>query len=178
METENLFKLTKEYFKAALLWGILIGGLSFLVLVVTQKNFCSSADILISQDQPNANYYALSQSANYLTYILSQSIYSEKFLEEVEATGKIPGNFLKGDSAQKIEAWQKIIRVKNDSDVGIMNIKVFADTPIQANKISQAVLEVIAKKGSFFLGQNENINVRVLSGPIVEENPSFSQLML
>lgn len=179
MTTEKMLKLAKNNLKTALLFGLLLGALSFLILVMTQKNFRSSADILMSQSQTGTtDYYALSQSTNYLTNILAQSIYSEKFLDEVSATGKISTAFLKGDNAQKLKAWKKIVAVKNNSSVGIMSIQVFGDTQIQTDQLSQAILDIIVNHNSFFLGQDQNVNVRVLSGPIVEKNPSFTQIMM
>jgi hypothetical protein len=157
MSTEKMLQLAKNNLKSAILFGLLIGALSFLLLVMTQKNFRSSTDILMSQSQSGPiDYYAMSQSTNYLTNILSQSIYSEKFLEEVNATGKISTDFLQGDSAQKLKTWNKIVRVKNNSSVGIMNVQVFGDTQNQTDKLSQAVLDVIVNRNSFFLGQDQN----------------------
>ncbi|MFA7319483.1 MAG: hypothetical protein WC022_02695 [Parcubacteria group bacterium] len=179
MTTENMLKLAKNHLKTALLFGLFVGALSFFILVMTQKNFSSNTDILMSQSQSGAtDYYALSQSTNYLTNILSQSIYSEKFIEEVEATGKISNNFLTGDSAQRLKEWKRIVHVKNNSSVGIMNVQVFGDTQAGTYQLSQSILDVLINRNSFFLGQDQNVNVRVLSGPIVEKNPSFVQIML
>lgn len=179
MTTENMLKLAKNHLKTAVLCGLLLGAISFLGLVMTQKNFRSNTDILMSQSQPGTtDYYALSQSANYLTNILSQSIYSEKFIEEVGATGKTSNNFLTGDSAQRLKEWQRIVHVKNNSSVGIMSIQVFGDTQSQTDNLSTAVLDVMVNHNSFFLGQDQNVNVRVLSGPIVEKNPSFAQIIM
>jgi capsular polysaccharide biosynthesis protein len=179
MTTENMLKLAKNHLKTAVLCGLLLGAISFLGLVMTQKNFRSNTDILMSQSQLGAmDYYALSQSANYLTNILSQSIYSEKFIEEVAATGKVSNNFLTGDSAQRLKQWQRIVHVKNNSSVGIMSIQVFGDTQSQTDNLAAAVLDVMVNHNSFFLGQDQNVNVRVLSGPIVEKNPSFAQIVM
>jgi len=179
MTTEKMLELGKKNLKTAILFGLLIGAVSFLVLVTTQKNFRSSTDILMSQSQPGTtDYYALSQSANYLTNILSQSIYSEKFLEEVGATGKVSMDFLQGDNAERLKTWKRVVRVKNNSSVGIMTIQIFGDTQFQTAKLSEAVLDVVVNRNSFFLGQDQNVNVRVLSGPIVERNPSLSQILM
>jgi len=173
-----MLKLAKNHLKTALLFGLLAGALSFLVLVTTQKSFRGSADILMSQNQAGAtDYYALSQGANYLTNILSQSIYSEKFLEEVDATGKISTGFLGNDNATRLKEWQRVVHVKNNSSVGIMNIQVFGDTQFQTDKLSEAVIDVLVNHNSFFLGQEQNVNVRILSGPIVEKNPSIAQIV-
>lgn len=174
-----MLNLAKNNLKTALLCGMLLGALSFLLLVMTQKNFRSSADVLVSQNQSGAtDYYALSQSANYLTSMLSQSIYSEKFLEDVVATNKVPANFISGDSAARLKAWQHVIVVKNNPTVGIMTIQVFGDTQASTDQLASAVLDVLINQNSFFLGQDQNINVHVLSGPITEKNPSPTQIVL
>ncbi len=174
----DTIKLIKQYFKLALLAGMLVGAFSFLFLVTTQKNFRSKTDVLISQNKSGADYYSLSQSANYLTNILTQSMYSEKFLDEVETKSNFPAISLSNNKAQQIKEWQKIIQIKNNSHIGIMHIEIFGDTQDQTKAISEAVLDVLLNNNSFFLGQNQNINIRVLSGPIVEKNPSFLQIMI
>ncbi len=174
----DTIELIKQYFKLALLVGMLIGAFSFLFLVTTQKNFCSKTDVLISQNKSGNDYYALSQSANYLTNILTQSMYSEKFLDKVKTKSNFSVTFLNNDKAQQIKEWQKIIQIKNNSHIGIMHIEIFGDTQDQTKAISEAVLDVLLNNNSFFLGQNQNINIRVLSGPIVEKNPSFLQIMI
>ncbi len=178
MGMRAVIKLIKLNFKLALLFGMLFGAFSFLFLVTTQKNFCSSADVLISQNQLGTDYYSLSQSANYLTNILTQSMYSEKFLDEVEAKSNFPTTFLSNNKVQQIKKWQKIIQIKNNSHLGIMYIKVFGNTQYQTKKLSEAVLDILVNHNSFFLGQDHNITVRVLSGPIVEKNPSFLQIVI
>lgn len=178
MNLSDIFGVTKKRIGAILLSGAFLAASAFIVLVITQKNFRANTDLLIAQNQENvSNYYALSQSANYLTSVLNQSIYSEKFLNDIDATGKISSPYLFGDSTQKLKQWKKTIKIKNNAGVGIMNINVFANTSQQATEISQAVLDVLTKSNSFFLGQGQNVEIRVLSGPLVEKNPSFSEII-
>ncbi len=179
MTLEKMLKLAKNHLKTAILLGLLTGALSFLLLVMTQKSFRSSTDVLVSQNQPGVtDYYSLSQSANYLTTVLSQSIYSEKFLDDVIALNKVSASFVSGDSASRLKKWQHVVKIKNNPNVGIMSIEIFGDTQNQTSQISDAVLDVLANKNSFFLGQDQNVNVRILSGPITEKNPSLSQIAL
>jgi capsular polysaccharide biosynthesis protein len=177
MNTQLMLKLAKNNLKTALLFGLFLGALSFLVLVTTQKSFKSSLDLLVVQSQTGTvDYYTLSRSADYLTNVITESVYSEKFLDEVKATGKITAPFLIGDNAQKLKDWQKVISVKKNSSVGILNIKIFANTQSQAAEISDAVTDVLINKNDLFLGKGQNLEIRILSGPIIEKNPSLSQI--
>ncbi len=170
MTTEKMIKLAKNHLKTALLIGLLLGAVSFLVLVMTQKSFVAETDILIIQNQEGP--------VDYLGSIITKSIYSEKFLGEVISSGKISSGFLSGDKADRIKQWKKIISVKKNSNVGIVNLRIYGDTQKQASEISEGVLEVLINKNSMFLGKGQNLEICVLSGPIVEKNPSFLEIIL
>lgn len=177
MNAEKMFQLIKNSFKSAILVGLLLGAISFLILVVTQKSFRSSIDVIIAQNQEGkVDYYEMSRSADYLSSILTEAIYSEKFLDEVNSTGKNSGDFLIGDKAKKIKKWEKIINVKKNAGVGIMKLEIFGDTQNQVGEVSNGVLDVLINKNSLFFGKGQNLEVRVLSGPIIEKNPSFGKI--
>lgn len=179
MELGYLLRLAKNNLKNAILIGLLFAAFSFFALVSTQKNYKATLDLLIVQNQAgSADYYALSRSADYLTNIMTETVYSEKFLDEVMATGKISRPFLASGNLKRLKEWQKTVSVKKNSSVGIVNIKVFADSENQAAEITSAVSDVLVNKNALFLGEGQNIEVRTLSGPIIEKNPSVSQMML
>ncbi|MFA6160290.1 MAG: hypothetical protein WC678_04380 [Parcubacteria group bacterium] len=179
MEFENMLKLAKKYLTTAILAGLFLGAVSFLILIVTQKSFRGNTDILIVQNQEGAvDYYAMSRSADYLSSILSESVYSEKFLDETVSTGKISTNLFSGSQADKLKTWQKTINIKKNSTVGILSLEIFGNTERQTNDISNGVLDVLINKNSMFLGTNQNLKIQVLSGPIIEKNPSFFQIIL
>jgi len=179
MEFENMLRLAKKYLATAILAGLFLGAISFLILIVTQKSFRSNTDILIVQNQEGTiDYYAMSRSADYLSSILSEAVYSEKFLDETIATGKFSGGIFSGSKMEKLKNWQKTISIKKNPTVGILTLEVFGDTERQANDISVGVLDVLINKNSTFLGANQNLKIQVLSGPITEKNPSVSKIIL
>ena len=179
MTFQNLIELARKKIAILLLAGALLAAGSFLFLVISQKNFRADTDILIAQNQANvSNYYAYSQSADYLTSLLTQSIYSQKFLSEVGASGKVSSPFVFGDSTQQLKEWKKIVAIKNNSNLGIMSVTIYADSSQQATEISNAVVNVLTNDNSFFLGQGQNVGIRILSGPLVEKNPTFSQIAM
>jgi hypothetical protein len=44
--------------------------------------------------------------------------------------------------------------------------------------ISNAVLSVLTEKSSLFLGQGQSVEVKILSGPIWEKNPSLNSMIM
>ena len=179
MGSKNTLKLAKKHLASAILVGLFIGAVSFLILVVSQKSFKSNTDILVVQTQEaNNDFYAMSRSADYLGDILSQAVYSEKFLNEVLSTGKVSNAIFPVDSLEKKKTWQKMINIQKSATTGILSVQVFGDTANQVKNVSDGVMDVLINKNSTFLGINQNLKIQVLSGPIVEKNPSFTQIIL
>lgn len=179
MTFEKMLELAKNSLAGILLTGILLGALSFAILVVTQKNYRASTDLLVVQNQQGfSDYYALSKSSDYLSGILMESAYSEKFLEEIKSSNLVSASFLPNDKVERLKEWQKIVKLKKNASVGIISVEIFANSQKQVGEISNAMIDVLTNKYSLFLGQGQNIEIRVLSGPIWEKNPTINQIIL
>ncbi len=175
---ERIIEIIKNFWKSWLLFSLLFGAISFLFFVMTQKNFQSQMDLLVIQNQNGfSDYYALSKSADFLSGVLVESIYSEKFLEEMETTGLTISAFLPQDKSDRLKTWKKMVYVSKNSSLGMVNIKIMANSKSQLQKISETVLEVLTKKNYLFLGKGQDLDVRVLNSPIIEKNPTVSQMI-
>lgn len=177
MQTNQIMALIKRKTTGIILFGIFVAALSFLVLVVKEKNFRVSTDYLIVQNQTgNQDFYTLSKSAEYVGKVLNEGIYSELFANEIAKTGKINAEFLPFDKKEKLKEWSKMIGVSRNPDLGIISVAVFDNDQKQALSISEAVSEVLNTKNSMFLGEGQNINIKILSGPIIEKNPTIANI--
>ncbi|EKE16356.1 MAG: hypothetical protein ACD_11C00020G0061 [uncultured bacterium] len=174
----DIFALIRGKIGAIFLSGLFLSAVSFLFLVLNEKNFKVNSDFLIVQNATaSQDAYSLSKSAEYFGKVLSESVYSELFINEVVKTGKVNAEFLPFDKKEKIKVWSKIVSASQNTNLGIVNIKIFDDNQKQAVAISEGVSEVLTTKNSLFRGEGQNIEVKVLSGPIVEKNPSILDIM-
>jgi capsular polysaccharide biosynthesis protein len=179
MNLKDILKLIRKKGLTMILAGAFFSAAAFLFLVLTQKNFKASSDILVVQNQAGfSDYYALSRSADYLSNVLLESIYSQKFIGEVMATGKVNSAFLPSDNVAQLKAWQNTVKVTKNSNAGIISIAVYGNSSKDTEDAANAVLDVLVNKHSLFLGDGQNIDVRILSGPIVEKNPTLLQIFL
>ena len=179
MTAEKILYIGKYKKFSLILGGLLFAAVSFLFLVFTQKNFKASSDVLVTQNQTGyADYYTLSKSADYLSSVITESIYSEKFLDEVIATKMMNPDFLPQDKIKRLKVWNDTVKTSKNTGIGIVRLEIFATTQKQAMDISNAVLSVLANKSSLFLGQGQNVEIKILSGPIWEKNPSLTNIML
>lgn len=162
-----------------ILSGVLVAALSFLFLVVSQKNFKVGTDFLVVQNQSGAqDFYSLSKSAEYIGKILSEAVYSELFIDEMVKTEKVSSEFLPFDKKDRMDEWKKIVKVNNNPQLGILEVETFGNNQKETLAISEAISQVLTTKNNLFRGEGQNIDVRILSGPILEKNPSFSDITL
>lgn len=178
METSQILPLLKRKITVIILLGVFAGALSFLALVLKEKNFKVTTDYLIVQNQTgNEDFYTLSKSAEYIGKVMNESIYSELFIDEAVKTGKVSSEFLPFDKKARLKEWSNIVNVSRNPDLGIISVEVFDNKQNQALAISDAVSNVFITKSNLFLGDKQNIEIKVLSGPIVEKNPSIANII-
>jgi len=174
----DIVALIKGKRVSIVLGSILVAALSFLFLVVSQKNFKVSTDYLIVQNQSGSqDFYTLSKSSQYIGKVLGEGAYSELFIDQVQQTGKVNREFLPFDKKEKLKEWSKTVSVKQNPDLGIITIEVFNNDQRDALAISSAVADVLTTKNSLFLGDGQNVEVKILSGPVLEKNQSVPNII-
>lgn len=179
MSITQIMALFKAKIGVIILVGVLFAALSFLLIVVSQKNFKASTDYLVVQDKDGGqDYYTLSKSAEYISKIFAEAIYSDLFIDEAIKTGKVSEEFLPFDKKARLKRWSKIVKVERNPEVSMLSVTVYGNNREDALKISEGITEVLTTKSYLFRGSGQNIDVRVLSGPIVEKNPSLPDIIL
>ena len=180
MENISFFTLAKKKLSTIVLVAVATAALSFVFLIASEKSFKVRTDFLITQNNPNSqDFYAMSRSSEYIGNVLSEALYSDRFIDAVIATGKVQPEFLPLDKNDRIKAWAKEVNVKKNLGLGILQIEVLNNNQKDAIKISQAISDVLTQKNILFRGGDEkSVDVRILSGPIVESNPSITALLL
>lgn len=178
MQINQILALIKQKIGIIVLMGLFLSALSFLVLVVKEKNFKVGTDYLIVQNQSGSqDFYTLSKSAEYIGKVLNEGIYSELFITEVVKTGKLNPELLPFDKKEKLKAWSETVQVGLNPDLGIVSVQVFDNDSKQSLAIAQAISEVLTTKSNLFYGEGQNIDVKVLSGPVLEKNPSIGNII-
>lgn len=177
-ESNKVIYLIKNKLGSMALSGILVASLSFLFLVTSEKNFKANTDFLIIQNQTESqDFYSLFKSAEYVRDILSESVYSELFINEVIKTEKVNSEFLPFDKRKRMKEWSRIVKVNSGSQPGIISVEILSDSQKEVFNISESVIEVMLAKNQLFRGEG-NMEVKVLSGPIIEKNPEMGDIVM
>lgn len=159
--------------------SLIIAVASFLFLVFTEDAFKVRTDFLLTQNNTGSqDFYAMSRSSEYVGKVLSEAIYSERFVDAVVETGKVSASSMSADKKVKLENWAKEVKINKKLDLGMIQVEVFNDDQREALRVSQAITDVLTQRNNLFRGGDEkSVDVRVLTGPIVERNPSIMQLV-
>ncbi|MDX9913213.1 MAG: hypothetical protein RBS77_01385 [Candidatus Moranbacteria bacterium] len=175
-ETISLANLIKNKMGVIFLFGLIFALISFYAFIFTQKRYETSVDYLIVQDQMGTqDFYSLSKSAEYLGGVLSEAVYSSVFIEELKKTNKIDASYFPSSEREAQKKWEKAVKIERNASLGIMKIKVYDNNRDATLQISQGISEIMVTKNYLFRGK-VNLDVRVLSGPITEKNPSLSDI--
>lgn len=174
------WKTLRGLWKQLAFIGIIGAAVSFFVLLAVAPRFQVSSDFLIVQNQSaGQDAYSAFKSLDYLGKVLNESAYSERFITAVVETGKVDTNFLPSNTFDRLKQWKKMVTVTRNADAGILHIEVRADDQKQALRISQAVSDVLVQKNALFRSGDENsVEVRILSGPVLESKPTMTEMTL
>ncbi len=181
MSHESFFLILKRKWGSLFLSALLAGSLAFFSLVFFSKHFKATTDFLVVQTgtSQSQDFYSMLKSSEYLGKVLSQSVGSEKFIGAVVETGGVDGNFLPNNPKDRLEKWEKMVKVENNPDVGSLHIEVFGDNDRDTLRVAQAVGQVLTEKNVLFRsGEEKSVEIRTLSGPIIEKNPSIERIVL
>lgn len=181
MSYESMLSVAKRRWGSLLLSGLFVGSVAFFSLVFFSKHFKVMTDFLVVQTgtSQSQDFYSMLKSSEYLGKVLSQSIGSEKFIGAVVETGGVDRNFLPGNPKDRLENWSKMVMVSNNPDVGSLHVEVYGDNDREALRVAQAVGQVLTEKNSLFRsGDEKSVEIRTLSGPIVEKNPDMEHMIL
>jgi capsular polysaccharide biosynthesis protein len=173
-----MLKIIREKFIISILMGIFVAAASFVILVVCSPQYKATARVLVVQDQLGTqDYYSLTKSAEYLSNILMEAVYSTTFLDVVKNEHKINDNFFPKNRKKELKKWEKVVRMNKNVGAGILEINVFGNNQEEVYQIADVVIGVLRHKNYLFRGKT-NVDIRLLSDVIIDRNPSFKMIVL
>lgn len=149
-------------------------------MTLTAPRFKVTTDFMVVQtSMQSQDFYSLFKSSEYLGKVLSESIWSERFINAVLETGKVSKEVLPLDKSDRLKAWRDMVSVQKNIELGMISVVVKAGTKQEGEKVMQGVSEVLMTRNAEFRGGDEKaVDIRILSGPITERNPTPKEILL
>lgn len=172
----------------ALLWGkkgsifffgVFVAAAAFFIETAVSPRYAVRTDFMVVQSSGSQDFYTLFKSSEYLSKVLSESLYSERFINAVVETGKVSAQgFLPANKKDRLAAWRSMVSVEKNVELGMLSVTVKSDTEKEASKTMEALSDVLINRNKEFRGGDEkSIEIRVLSGPISDRNPNPKELI-
>lgn len=153
--------------------GFLGASIAFFALMFTTPHYRSSSEFLVVQTGgANQDFYSQFKSSEYLSKVLAEAIHSESYINAVVATGKVSNAQLPLDKKLRLEEWADMVTVKKNLELGVIEIQVEGDKQNEMSAVMEGVTDVLVNQNTLFRGGDPNsVQIKVLSGPIVEKVP-------
>jgi len=167
--------------KWLIFWLTVLGAvLAFDLAVIQTPQYKASSKILVIQKQVSGqDIYSISKSAQYLSRILKEGIYSDSFFEKViESPYEVKADDFSSEVKKRRKEWQKDVEVSIVRDLSIMEIDVFHPQREKAEQINQAIVSILIDEHRFYHGGGENVELEVLDYPLVNSKPSIIYLWI
>ncbi|MFH1671287.1 MAG: hypothetical protein ABH889_00715 [Candidatus Portnoybacteria bacterium] len=162
-------------------WLAVLGAVLFFDLMVIQEpQYKASSKILVVQKQvAGQDIYTISKSAQYLTRILKEGIYSDVFFEDVlKSSYQVETTDFSTQLKERRKEWQKSVKVSAVRDLGVIEIDIFYPQREKTEQITLAIIDTLEKNHQFYHGSGQNVEVKILDNPLVSQNPITIRLWL
>lgn len=176
----EFLKQAKRKWQTILVIIFLTTTLSFSVSAFLPAEYLSEVSILVIQKQTinKVDAFSAAKSAEYLSEILSQVIYSQSFLEDVlVAPFENKKTFSSNITERELE-WKKTVETKKINNTGIVKIKVYAKTKLEAENTAQSVAWALSVRGHKYHGGGDWVKIVTIDGPSTSDIPVKPNLLL
>lgn len=179
MNYSQILAIIKQKIGLMILVGLLLAAVAFWGVMIFSPRYQSNFDVLVIQNSDEfVDSYTLAKSTEYVSKLLSESVYTETFFNKVIESNPDMAKTLPLDREDRMKAWGKTVRTSLNVELGMAHFKVLSGNREQAEKISKSIAGVLASNNNLFVGSNQKIEVRMLNTPIVKDNPGMGMLAL
>lgn len=172
----------KRHIGTVIFTGLIFAALSGVSLFFLERGVVARSDFLLVQtNAANQDFYTSFKSSEYLSKVLGEAVTSERFIQAAIETGKMTSDMLppEKDKSARLRAWRDMVSVKQDVSLGIITLKVKSGNDRDAYRVLQAASDVLVNRNVLFRGGDEkSVEVRLLSGPIVEKSPDMKAMIV
>jgi capsular polysaccharide biosynthesis protein len=165
----SYFLFFRKHLSFILITGLVIGLLTLFLSLIVPNKFESSTKLLVIQSGlESVDPFAASKSAENLSSVLKQVVYTNSFLTRVQNTNYFITDTFGSTETKRLKKWQKMVHVNSVKDTGILEVKVYHERRDQAEQISHAIAHVFMENGQEYHG-GHNVVIRLIDGPRVSD---------
>lgn len=157
--------------------ALLLGLLSFSISLWQTPRYKSTVKLLAVFNQTNIDTYTASKTANYITGILGEVIYSDSFIDSVYKSDSNLVNSLNTNPDKKQKQWKKMVKTKILDNKGIIIVDVFGDDRYQTNLLASDISYTIINQHGIYDGSADRVTIKMIDVPSIFESWSTTKII-
>jgi capsular polysaccharide biosynthesis protein len=170
----KLFSL--KNFLTIITLSILIGVASFSFSFWQTPKYKSTVKLLTVFNQNNIDTYTASKTANYITGILAEVIYSDSFINSIYNGNAELIDDLGYGSEKRQKNWNEKVKTKTLENKGILIIDAFGNDKNQTRLLATAIGETIASQHGLYDGSADRVTIKIIDTPSILESWSTTKI--
>ena len=173
MELQDIIQFIKRKWQTVAVFALVLAGLAFMASVAMPQKYRAEQRLLLVQSYAeDVDPYAATRSTEYLTNLLTEVMYSEKFLGQVIDTGYGISNDLFPEVPKKRKKfWQKTIATRVIGDTGIIDVSVYHADSYVAEQLALAIGDVLTKQHGDYHSRGRAVVIQTIDQPTVSLKP-------
>lgn len=136
----------------------------------------SSIKLLTVFNQTNIDAYTASKTANYITSVLGEVIYSDSFIESVMKSGNIDDNLGYG-SENRQKNWKKKVKTSVLENKGIIIVETYSDNKSETVKLAEVIGNTLVSQHGNYDGAADRVELKMIDMPTSYEKWSMIKIL-
>jgi len=174
--TSNRFISSKNLLTVVFM-ALLVGLAAFSFSIWQTPSYKSTVKLLAVFNQTSIDTYTASKTANYITGILGEVVYSDSFINSVYGNdGNLIDNLGRG-SEKRQKNWNKIVKLKILDNKGIIIIDVYGNDKTQTNLLASSIGSTIISQHGLYDGSQDRVSIKMIDLPSIYENWAATKII-
>ncbi len=175
MTTNSLVNL--KNFLTIIFIALLLALAAFSFSLWQTPSYKSTIKLLAVFNQSDIDTYTASKTANYITGIMNEVIYSDSFINSVyKNDGNLIDNLGQGSEIRQ-KNWGKTVKTQVLDSKGIMIIDVYGNDKSQTNLLASNIGEIIINQHGLYDGSQNRVNIKMIDVPSIYESWSGNKIL-
>lgn len=150
--------------------AILAALVAFSFSLWQTPNYKSTVKLLAVFNQSDIDTYTASKTANYVTGILGEVVYSDSFINSVYLSDPTLKDNLGQGSEARQKAWKKSVKTEIMDNKGIMIIDVYGNDKYQVRQLAASIGRVIISQHAQYDGSENRVTIKMIDTPSIYES--------
>lgn len=147
--------------------GLLVALVAFSFSLWQTPSYKSTVKFLAVFNQSDIDTYTASKTANYITGILGEIVYSDSFINSVYDSNSNIYDRLGQGSEKRQQNWKKIVKTQILDNKGIVIVDVYGNDKNQVNLLASAIGNTIVTQHGLYDGSQDRVTIKMIDLPSV-----------